>query len=62
METGWIKDTNGLWYYLNDNGSMKTGWLKDTDGKWYYLNSNGEMAIDTTINGYKVDSTGAWIS
>ena len=32
METGWIKDTNGLWYYLNNDGSMKIGWLKDTNG------------------------------
>jgi beta-glucosidase len=62
MKTGWLKDTDGKWYYLNDNGSMRTGWLKDTDGKWYYLNANGEMAVNTIIDGYEVDNTGAWIS
>jgi len=62
MQTGWIKDTRGNWYYLSDNGAMKTGWLKDTDGKWYYLNTNGDMAVNTVIDGYAVDSTGAWIS
>jgi len=62
MQTGWIKDSNGLWYYLNDNGSMKTGWFKDVDGKWYYFNNSGDMAVNTTIDGYEVDSTGAYLS
>ena len=43
MDTGWFKDADGNWYYLNQasdgtQGTMKTGWLKDTDGNWYYLN------------------------
>lgn len=43
MDTGWFKDTDGNWYYLNQasdgtRGAMKTGWFKDVDGNWYYLN------------------------
>ena len=43
MDTGWFKDADGNWYYLNPvsdgtQGTMKTGWLKDADGNWYYLN------------------------
>ena len=43
MDTGWFKDADGNWYYLNPvsdgtRGAMKTGWFKDTDGNWYYLN------------------------
>lgn len=43
MDTGWFKDADGNWYYLNQasdgtRGTMKTGWFKDTDGNWYYLN------------------------
>ena len=43
MDTGWFKDADGNWYYLNPvsdgtRGAMKTGWLKDADGSWYYLN------------------------
>ncbi len=43
MDTGWFKDADGNWYYLNQasdgtQGAMKTGWFKDTDGNWYYLN------------------------
>lgn len=43
MDTGWFKDADGNWYYLNPvsdgtRGAMKTGWFKDVDGNWYYLN------------------------
>ena len=62
MKRGWSKDIDEKWYYLNSDGAMKTGWLKDTDGKWYYLNTSGDMAVDTTIDGYKIDNTGAWLS
>ena len=60
MQNGWIKD-NETWYHLSSNGAMNTGWIKDTNGKWYYLNANGSMASNTTIDGYKVDESGAWI-
>lgn len=62
MKNGWLKDNDENWYYLDINGSMKTGWIKDTDEKWYYLNTNGEMAVNTVIDGYTIDDTGAWIS
>ena len=43
MDTGWLKDANGNWYYLNPvadgtQGAMRIGWFKDVDGTWYYLN------------------------
>ena len=60
MKTGWLND-NGTWYYLQANGAMKTGWLEDTDGNWYYLQANGAMAKNTTIDGYRLGSNGAWI-
>ena len=59
MNTGWLND-NGTWYYLQSNGAMKTGWLND-NGTWYYLQSNGAMAKNTTIDGYRLGSNGAWI-
>lgn len=34
---------------------MDTRW-----GNWYYLLKNGTMAKDTTIDGYVLDSNGAW--
>lgn len=66
MATGWLKDTNGTWYFLNNvsdgtMGAMKTGWLKDSDGTWYFLKEDGSMAHDTTVNGFKLASNGAWV-
>jgi glucan-binding YG repeat protein len=61
MATGWIT-YNGNWYYLDDSGAMKTGWIKDSNGSWYYLDSSGIMAKNTTVDGYKIGSNGAWIN
>lgn len=56
MATGWIQD-DGNWYYLNDNGSMATGWYQVGE-KWYYSYSSGELAVNTTIDGYRVNEKG----
>jgi glucan-binding YG repeat protein len=67
MQTGWVRwkkagdySSKGEWYYLGKDGVMQTGWIKD-QGKWYYLYENGQMAHDTTIQGYKLGSDGAWL-
>ena len=51
MQSGWICDKAGNWYYCNTEkespyGKMVTGWRLDTgDGNWYYLDPlNGVMA------------------
>ena len=59
MQTGWIKD-GSTWYYLNPSGAMATGWINQS-GTWYYLNSSGAMLSNTTVDGYKLGSNGAWI-
>lgn len=51
---------NGSWYYFDSEGWMKTGWL-NLGNTWYYLYDNGAMASNTTINGYYVDASGAWV-
>jgi lactocepin len=60
MKTGWLQDANGKWYYLNNNGDMATGW-KLVGNKWYYFYSSGTMAANTTVDGYKLGTDGAWI-
>jgi lysozyme len=42
---GWYKDTNGLWYHLNEEtGVLDTGWFQDKDQRWYYLDEkNGDL-------------------
>ena len=59
MKTGWILD-GSTWYYLQSSGAMKTGWLND-NGTWYYLNASGAMAANTTVDGYVLNASGAWI-
>ena len=57
---GWVKD-KGLWYYLNESGSMATGWVKDK-GLWYYLNESGSMAtgwVKDKGSWYYLDTAGA---
>lgn len=55
------------WYYFDEQGYMVTGWKMIND-KWYYFYEKtegnmpkGAMAQNTVINGYRVDSNGAWI-
>lgn len=52
MQSGWICDEMGKWYYCNTEkegnyGRMATGWKQDQgDGHWYYLDPvSGEMAL-----------------
>ncbi|NKE04692.1 SpoIID/LytB domain-containing protein [Mesobacillus selenatarsenatis] len=59
MDTGWLK-WNNQWYYMNTEGIMQTGWVK-VGTKWYYMYSSGVMAANTTIDGYRLGSDGAWI-
>ena len=59
MQTGWFND-NGTWYYLQSSGAMKTGWLND-NGTWYYLNASGAMLANTTVDGYVLNASGAWV-
>lgn len=62
MFQGWNL-INGKWFYLSPaTGEMKTGWIQDGE-KWYYLNDDGSMAVNTTtIDGYRVNDKGEWIS
>ncbi|WP_342433038.1 5'-nucleotidase C-terminal domain-containing protein [Neobacillus sp. FSL H8-0543] len=59
METGWVL-VNKKWYFMDAHGAMKTGWVY-VSNKWYYLYKDGKMAANTTVQGYKLGSNGAWI-
>lgn len=65
MDTGWFKDADGNWYYLNQasdgtQGTMKTGWFKDTDGNWYYLNQVSDGTRGAMKTGWFKDVDGNW--
>lgn len=59
MATGW-KNVNNSWYFLNNSGAMKTGWINDGEA-WFYCNEMGVKLINTSVNGYKLGPTGAWV-
>ena len=59
MQIGWTY-VNGSWYYFNEYGAMKTGWNK-IDGNWYYFYDDGHMASNITIDGCRLNSSGAWV-
>lgn len=59
MARGWLKLVN-TWYYLGNDGSKKTGWQFD-GSKWYYMDSTGKMLSNTTVGGYRLDASGAWV-
>ncbi|MBQ3802861.1 MAG: hypothetical protein II845_04110 [Oscillospiraceae bacterium] len=40
---------------------MLTGW-QTIDGVWYYFYADGTMAANTTIDGYTIDGSGAWVA
>ena len=65
MDTGWFKDADGNWYYLNQasdgtQGTMKTGWFKDVDGNWYYLNPVSDGMRGAMKTGWFKDLDGNW--
>lgn len=65
MDTGWFKDADGNWYYLNQasdgtQGTMKIGWLKDADGNWYYLNPVSDGTRGAMKTGWLKDVDGNW--
>ncbi|CJH87525.1 choline binding protein A [Streptococcus pneumoniae] len=60
MATGWVKDGD-TWYYLEASGAMKASqWFKVSD-KWYYVNGLGALAVNTTVDGYRVNANGEWV-
>lgn len=57
-DADWRSDSKG-WFYV-DGAELYTGW-KNIDNKWYYFYLDGYMAHDITIDGYYLNSSGAWV-
>ena len=55
------KKVNGKWYYFYEDGRMASNTWEKVNGKWYYFYKSGAMAANTVVNGYRVNSQGAWV-
>lgn len=60
LRNTWVA-SNGSWYYLGIDGSMRTGW-QWIDGGWYYFGWNGVMyANRMTPDGCLTGPDGRWV-
>lgn len=55
LTAGWNKTTDGDWYVMNKDGSIKTNQWLQYEGAWYYLLEDGKMAVN-----WWVYSGGKW--
>jgi D-alanyl-D-alanine carboxypeptidase (penicillin-binding protein 5/6) len=53
---------DGIYYWFGTDSVMAASRWVESNGKWFYLGTNGAMLKDTiTPDGYRLDSSGAWI-
>ena len=58
----WKQETDGRWWYQNDDGSYPFSCWQLIDGKYYYFDSNGYLLVNAiTPDGCLVGADGAWI-
>ena len=60
LQKGFVKIGKKLYYFSSDTGKQQRskGWFT-VSNKMYYVQADGSIATNTTIDGYKVGSTGA---
>lgn len=58
----WKQESDGRWWYQNDDGSYPVNQWQEINGKQYYFGADGYMLANTTTpDGYQVGDDGAWI-
>lgn len=55
----WVNNQD-KWYFVDEAGASALGW-KEINGKHYFFYDDFTMAVDTTIDSYKVGKDGAWV-
>ena len=54
MQTDGLK-TRELWYYLEESGGWKLDQWFQVSGKHYYVDASGALAVNTIIDGYRLE-------
>ena len=57
MYTG-LRQIDGKIYFFDSDGVMFSGGWKNVDGQWRYFNADGSMAVNTTVDGCRVNQDG----
>lgn len=55
--TGWQKDAEDRWIYLDSTGARSHGWICAA-GKWYWMDANGTMRTGWLVN----EGTWYWLN
>jgi hypothetical protein len=58
MAAEWKQESDGRWWYQNDDGSYPVSEWKVIDDKEYYFDAEGYMAENTTIDGKEIGADG----
>ncbi|AOR24598.1 N-acetylmuramoyl-L-alanine amidase family protein [Clostridium taeniosporum] len=64
VNTGWAKNSDGTWSFVNADGTKATGWLNN-NGAWYFLNAAGNMQtgwINDNGTWYLTNASGAMLT
>jgi hypothetical protein len=54
----WRQESDGRWWYQNDDGSYPVSEWKTIDDKEYYFDAEGYMAVNTTVDGKAIGDDG----
>ena len=62
----WKNDAKGWWYENADGSYLRNGWNwvdgnNDGVSESYYFQNDGYLVTNTTVEGYQVNSDGAWV-
>lgn len=51
---------NDKTYFMNESGAMVEGWYKVENSFYYFYPGDGSKAVNTSIDGFKLDANGVW--
>ena len=61
LKSTWLHSSDGKYYYLDASGAMCERWTQIGENWYYFYPGSGDMAVNTTIDTFKIGANGAWI-
>lgn len=60
VKNSWLT-INGKTYFMNESGAMVEGWYKVENNFYYFYPGDGSKAVNTAVDGFKLDANGIWV-